>query len=111
MAERGILRQKAARKTRPAVPSEPATTVRKETFTLEAPEAAQVLLLGDFTRWEQAPIELSKQKSGHWKAMVTLGPGAYEYRFKVDGEWRDDPTCANRRANAFGGENCVREVS
>lgn len=83
---------------------------KKESFTLFAPDAESVFLLGDFTQWEETPIALKKQKSGAWKASVSLEPGSYEYRFKVDGQWRDDPDCPVHRPNAFGGENCVREV-
>ena len=34
-------------------------------------------------------------------------PACYEYRLLVDGQWRDDPQCANRQPNQFGGQNCV----
>ena len=83
---------------------------KKITFSLERPEAHAVLLAGDFTGWEQAPITLKKQKSGSWKATVSLDPGTYEYLFLVDGQWLTDPACPERKANPYGGENCVREV-
>lgn len=106
MENRGILQQTTTRKRKAAAPA-----ARKEIFTLDAPRARTVLLLGDFTQWEASPVEMKKEKGGSWKATVTLEPGAYEYRFKVDGAWFDDPHCPRRRTNAFGGENCVREVS
>jgi len=37
-------------------------------------------------------------------------PGRYEYRFVVDGQWRDDPACTERVPNGFGSENCVLRV-
>jgi hypothetical protein len=40
-----------------------------------------------------------------------LPPGAHHYRFLVDGEWRDDPECALRTPNPFGGENMTRQVA
>ena len=83
---------------------------KKEAFTYLDPTAESVLLLGDFTGWEENPVPLKKQKNGTWKASVELTPGAHEYRFKVDGQWRDDAQCDARRPNAFGAENCVREV-
>jgi 1,4-alpha-glucan branching enzyme len=84
---------------------------KKENFTFFAPTAENVELVGDFTGWEDNPITLKRSKDGTWKATVPLEPGTHEYRFKVDGQWKDDETCMIRRPNAFGEQNCVREVS
>ena len=83
----------------------------KVTFSFTAPEAQTVLLAGDFTSWQQAPLTLKKSKTGVWKKAVSLPAGRYEYRFLVDGEWRNDPLCTHREPNQFGGENCVCIVS
>ncbi len=83
------------------------TAKRKVTFTYSAPEAKAVLLAGDFTGWDEAPVAMKKDKTGLWKKAVSLPAGKYEYRLIVDGEWRDDPQCPNRQPNQFGGENCV----
>ena len=83
---------------------------KTETFALEAAEAARVQLVGDFSEWEQQPINLKKQKNGVWKATIPLLPGPHEYRFLVDGQWQDDPQCAARVPNPFGASNCVRNV-
>jgi 1,4-alpha-glucan branching enzyme len=80
---------------------------QKVTFAVTAPEARSVLLAGDFTGWQQAPVSLKKDQSGVWKKTVSLPPGRYEYRLIVDGQWCDDPQCSNRAPNQFGGENCV----
>ena len=85
-------------------------TRNKEAFSLFAPEAESVELVGDFTNWEENPISLKRGKDGTWKTTLTLEPGAHEYRFKVDGEWRNDPDCPLRQTNPYGEENCVREV-
>ncbi len=85
--------------------------VKKETFQLIAPDAEEVLLLGDFTNWEEDPVLLRHQNDGIWKISLPLNPGRYEYRFIVDGEWRDDTKCGHRTANPFGGQNCVRDVA
>jgi len=84
---------------------------KKETFQFSEPDANNVLLVGDFTQWDQQPIALKRQKDGVWKATVALEPGTHEYRFLVDGQWRDDMQCCERRANPFGGQNCIRDVS
>lgn len=84
---------------------------RKETFEMVEPTAGSVLLVGDFTGWQDRPIELKRQKDGVWRATVALDPGPHEYRFVVDGQWRDDTRCASHAPNPFGGENCVRDVA
>ena len=80
---------------------------KKVTFSYDAPDAQSVLVAGDFTGWQQAPVSLKKDKSGVWKKTVSLPPGKHQYRLLVDGQWRDDPRCPNRQPNQFGGQNCV----
>jgi len=80
---------------------------QKVTFSLVAPEARIVLLAGDFTGWEEAPLSLKKDKAGTWKKTVSLSPGRYAYRLLVDGQWQNDPACSHREANSFGSENCI----
>ena len=87
------------------------TAKQKVTFSYEAPDAKAVLLAGDFTDWQAAPVTLKKDKSGVWKTTLSLAPGTYQYRLLVDGEWRDDPNCPHRQGNQFGGQNCVCVVN
>ncbi len=82
----------------------------KTVFSFTAPEAQTVQLAGDFTDWELSPLSLKKLKNGLWKTTVALEVGSYQYRFLVDGQWRDDPDCAARVPNSFGAENCVRQI-
>lgn len=86
------------------------TEKNKITFALHAPEAEEVRLAGSFTNWDQAALSLRRQKNGTWVKTVSLPPGAYEYRFVVDGQWRDDPNCPTRKLNSFGSQNCIRVV-
>jgi 1,4-alpha-glucan branching enzyme len=83
---------------------------KSQTFRLEAPGAGKVLLVGDFTNWQQRPITMRKGEDGAWTASVGLPPGQHNYLFIVDGEWRDDPECALRVPNPFGGLNMIRQV-
>ncbi len=85
--------------------------MKKETFQLIAPDAEEVLLLGDFTNWEENPVLLLHQNDGIWKISLPLDSGRYEYRFMVDGQWRDDVKCPQRVPNPFGTQNCVRDVA
>jgi len=84
---------------------------QKVTFSYVAPNAQSVLLAGDFTGWQDAPVSLKKEKNGEWKKTVSLAPGKYEYRLLVDGQWQDDPQCPIRQPNQFGSYNCVRVVN
>jgi len=83
---------------------------KKQTFRIEAPGATKVLLVGEFTRWQDGAIPMQKDKNGVWTASVQLPPGEHAYRFMVDGQWTDDPDCVLRTPNPFGGQNMVRQV-
>lgn len=84
---------------------------RTEVFSFRSPEALRVQLVGDFTQWQEHPINLQKADDGTWKATVILPPGTHQYKFVVDGEWCDDPACTQRARNPFGGENMMRQVA
>ncbi|MBI2193688.1 MAG: isoamylase early set domain-containing protein [Planctomycetes bacterium] len=93
--EPAAFRPAAARKT------------RWVTFTLDAPEAAEVFLAGDFTRWGEQARKMKQRKDGTWCLRTWMPPGEHEYRFIVNGQWSDDPRCGRRRPNPFGSENCI----
>jgi len=79
-------------------------------FELVAPTANKVILTGDFNSWSIEGIEMKKNSKGTWKTKVSLGPGRYEYKFIVDGEWWNDPANSNMVPNIYGGVNSVKEV-
>jgi 1,4-alpha-glucan branching enzyme len=85
-------------------------TPSKQTFRFSSPGAMSVLLVGDFTHWQQRGIPMHKGKDGIWVATVELPPGKHTYRFIVDGDWRDDPECTLRVANPYGSQDMVRQV-
>ena len=70
-----------------------------------------VQLVGDFTHWQDQPINLRKNKGGVWRTTVELPPGTHRYRFMVDGQWRDDPECVLREPNPFGGHDAIRKIN
>jgi len=84
--------------------------LRIENFFYHAPTARTVQLAGDFTNWLERPINLRKGSQGTWWKAVRLKAGTHYYRFLVDGQWRDDPECSLCVPNAFGSQNCVRQV-
>jgi 1,4-alpha-glucan branching enzyme len=83
---------------------------RKQAFAITAPGALSVQLMGDFTHWQEYPINMEKGTDGIWRTTVELAAGTHHYRFFVDGEWRDDPECTVRAPNPYGGENMIRQV-
>jgi 1,4-alpha-glucan branching enzyme len=84
---------------------------KTQTFTYTAPEATSVLLVGDFTEWQQNAIPMEKSGDGVWTTTLKLASGAHTYLFIVDGEWCEDPACTDRLSNPFGGQDMVRRVS
>jgi 1,4-alpha-glucan branching enzyme len=84
-------------------------TRRRVCFKLKAPEAREVVLFGTFNNWESGFRTLKRTETGVWRTYLMLEPGIYEYRFRVDGEWRNDPE-AETVPNLFGDENCLQVV-
>lgn len=52
--------------------------------------AKEVLLAGSFNNWRDFEWPMKKTSTG-WELPYTLGPGNYEYKFRVDGKWISDP--------------------
>ncbi len=86
------------------------TKAKKVQFEFLAPEALKVFLAGDFNNWDTSVNPMKKDKKGVWKTAFSLKPGRYEYRFLVDGNWENDPSCCDCVPNEFGSMNCVRIV-
>jgi 1,4-alpha-glucan branching enzyme len=84
--------------------------LKKVNFTLLAPDAQNVSLAGDFNDWNANSHLLQKVSNGMWEINIDLNPGRYEYRFLVDGEWKNDPNCMSIIPNSFGSENCMLKL-
>lgn len=82
-----------------------------QAFSLVAPTAKNVQLVGDFTQWQKKPINMQKSADGVWRATIEIEPGVHPYRFLVDGQWRDDPACLQHQPNPYGGQDAVRQVA
>ncbi|HOO55533.1 MAG TPA: glycogen-binding domain-containing protein [bacterium] len=86
-----------------------AATKKRITFALVAPNASSVAVVGSFNNWDTEKHPLKKDAKGVWKKAVMLEPGAYEYKFLVDGDWRLDPNCETVVPNPHGtGNNIVK---
>ena len=77
-------------------------------FSLVAPEANEVELVGSFNDWDREHgVKLTRNSNGVWHATLDLGPGRHVYKYVIDGAWRADPANENRTAP---NEDCVVEV-
>ncbi len=76
---------------------------REVSFAIDAPEAKDIYLVGDFNEWKLGDgNRLSKGENGKWEKRMGLSPGRYKYKFVVDGEWVLDRSNNEREANSFG---------
>ena len=86
------------------------TQKRRITFKLEASEAKEAILVGDFNGWDLKKHTMKKDNKRRWTKIVTLAPGRYEYQFFVDGQWQNDPNNDQMVANSFGTLNNILTV-
>ena len=76
--------------------------------------ASDVRIAGDFNGWVpdkgvRSLIE-SEGATRVWTKILRLPPGRYQYRYVVDGEWREDPDNPEGVASQVGGRNSVLVV-
>ncbi|MDO9173077.1 MAG: glycogen-binding domain-containing protein, partial [bacterium] len=77
------------------------------TFVHRAPGAKEVTLAGSFNGWKAFDLALKDTGGGVWAVVVPLDEGTYEYKFVVDGAWRQDPTNPDGKDDGYGGQNSV----
>ena len=53
-------------------------------------DAKKVILTGNFNDWDDGELVMQRTNDG-WKISYVLGPGNYQYKFIVDGQWITDP--------------------
>jgi hypothetical protein len=76
-------------------------------FSLDAPNASHVSLVGDFNGWNAGALPLRRLSNGTWEVEVPLAPGRYAYSFVVDGALARDPAAPQAPVDDFGGTNSV----
>lgn len=91
-------------------PTAKKSAIPSTTFTIFAPEAKEVYLVGDFNDWQPNDLKARRFKDGSWRKSLALKAGVYQYLFLVDGVWLLDPANPSRIANPFGSENSVLTV-
>jgi chromosome partitioning protein len=90
-------------------PSAPALTAEGVMFSIEAFDAEQVHLAGDFNDWSLDGSEM-EPIGGVWKKVVKLPPGRYRYRYVIDGHWKSDPLNAEVEPSPYGGDDSILVV-
>ena len=72
-------------------------------------DAKKVILSGTFNRWDESGFIMNPIENG-WEVTLQLRPDIYEYKFIVDGEWKEDPQNPSMRKNKHDGYNSVLDV-
>jgi chromosome partitioning protein len=77
-------------------------------------QAGDVRIAGDFNGWVpdkgvRSVIE-AEEGSRVWTKILHLPPGTYQYRYVVDGEWREDPSNTKTAPSPTGRVNSVLVV-
>lgn len=93
------------------VKSKQKNKLHKVTFSLESTDAKEVILMGDFNNWNPKKHKMKNNTNGKWNKTVMLSPGKYEYKFLIDGQWKEDPGNAQTCPNCFGTLNSVLNLT
>jgi 1,4-alpha-glucan branching enzyme len=83
---------------------------RKITFSLVAPQAREVYLVGEFNQWRAGVHPMRNEGNGVWRKSLMLPEGKFEYKFLVDSQWLADPANERVCTNCFGTKNSVVSV-
>jgi 1,4-alpha-glucan branching enzyme len=93
------------------VKSKKKTKRKKVTFSVDLSGAKEVILMGDFNHWNSKKHLMKKDGNGVWNKAVILPPGNYEYKFLVDGQWKEDPQNDQTCLNCFGSYNNILNLT
>jgi len=81
-------------------------------FSIRAPAAARVSLVGDFDRWDPAAMPMRRDGNGEtWMLDVHLPPGRHVFAYSVDGNLETDPMAARAVEDDFGVPSSVIVVA
>ena len=94
--------------------SEETPELREVTIRFSDAQAGDVRIAGDFNGWvpDKGVRSVIEAENGArvWTKILRLPPGTYQYRYVVDGEWREDPVNASTAPSATGRVNSVLVV-
>jgi len=91
--------------------ADPEIKEKKVSFSIKAPEAKEVILMGDFNNWDPMLQPMENDGNGVWTTSIIVSPGKYEYKFLVDGQWKEDPGNEQTCPNCFGTTNSILDLS
>lgn len=98
------------RKGAAAVPGAP----REVVVRFKDATAGDVRIAGDFNGWVPdrgvRSLIASEGQTRVWTKVLTLEPGTYQYRYVVDGEWREDPANPQSAPGPTGQPNSILHV-
>ena len=81
-------------------------------FSIRAPAAARVSLVGDFDRWNPEAMPMRRDGDGEtWTVNVHLPPGRHVFAYAVDGNLKTDPAAPRAVEDDFGVPSSVVVVA
>jgi len=84
---------------------------RVVTFKITAPPHAKVQIAGDFNGWQPQGLQFdSTHVEPFWLKQVELQPGAYQYKYLINGNWIPDPGNRLHVDDSLGGVNSLIEI-
>lgn len=113
LAECASKPEEVALPERPRIPvaTTPEPIDKETTFSVSAPAAKEVYIVGDFNHWKiNDESRLVRLNDGSWEKRFTLSPGKYRYKFVVDGEWVLDTRNEEKEQNPFGTYDSVKKL-
>jgi chromosome partitioning protein len=95
----------------PESPLDKDLTGRNEAvFSVSAPEAQDVFLVGDFNSWKIDADARMQADNGKWVKRLSLPSGRHRYRFVVDGKWVEDADNPLKEVNPYGTMDSLKEI-
>jgi len=80
-------------------------------FSISAPEAQEVHVVGDFNDWKLDDSSLMVRDNGVWVKNLSLKSGKYRYRFVIDGKWTEDSNNPVKETNPYGSVDSLIEIT
>lgn len=77
------------------------------TFSVQAANAKAVYLAGEMSDWQANMFKMKQEEPGNWSLTLYLQPGAWQYKFVVDGQWSYDRSNPQTTDDGYDGLNSI----